>query len=124
MKFLCLGYFDPKKMDARSKVEIDAVLQECQPHLEKLYKSGRLIMDTGLEIEQLSLQRVNGSVVRTDGPFTETKEMVGGVFLIEAENMEEAIRTASLHPTTQIAAGEHFGWRLEIRPVHSFKSFL
>lgn len=121
MKYLCLGYFDPKKMDARPKAEIDAVMSECQPHLEELYKSGRVMIDAGLAPESKCLRRVNGKVTVIDGPFTETKEMIGSAFLIEAQDMEEAIRIASLHPATQIGAGEQFGWGIEIRPIHYFE---
>ncbi len=91
------------------------------PHLEKLYDSGKVLIDTGLELETKSLRRVNGKVAVTDGPFTETKELIGSIFLIEAENMDEAIQLASLHPTTQVSRGENLGWRIEIRPVHYFK---
>ena len=41
MIFLCMGYFDPEKMDARPRAEIEAVMSECQPHIEKFYESGR-----------------------------------------------------------------------------------
>ncbi|MFC5468395.1 YciI family protein [Cohnella suwonensis] len=120
MKFLCLGYLQPEKMDERPKEEIDAVMRECRPHMEELYKSGQVIIDAGLSMETTCLQRVNGKVKVTDGPFTETKEIIGGAFLIEARDREEAIRIASLHPTVQVGAGERFGWRIEIRPIDYF----
>ena len=122
MIFLCMGYLTPEKMDARPKAEIEGVMSECQPHLEKFYESGKVMIDAGLEIETKSLRRVNGKVTVTDGPFTETKELIGSIFLIEAEDMDEAIQLASLHPTTQVSRGEEFGWRIEIRPVHYFKN--
>lgn len=121
MKYLCLGYLEPEKMNARPKAEIDAVMSECQPHLEELYKSGQLNIDIGLSLETKCLRRVNGKVTVIDGPFVETKEMLGSAFLIEARDMEEAIRVASLHPTTQVDAGEQFGWRIEIRPIDYFE---
>ncbi|MBT2679930.1 hypothetical protein J7E38_13025 [Bacillus sp. ISL-35] len=122
MKFLCLGYLDSAKMDVRPKGEIDAVMQECQPHLEEFYKSGQVMIDAGLSFETKCLRRANGKVKVMDGPFIETKEMIGSAFLIEAQNMEEAIRIASLHPTVQVVAGEQFGWGIEIRPIHYFES--
>jgi hypothetical protein len=54
-------------------------------------------------------------------PFIETKEIIGSAFLIEARDMEEAIRVASLHPSTQVSAGEQFGWCIKIRPIHYFE---
>ena len=121
MKFLCLGYFDPEKMNALPKAEMDAVMAECRPHMEKLYATGRVILDAGLGDEAKYVRRVKGTRSITDGPFTEAKEMLGGTFLIEAADMEEAVRLASLHPTTQVGAGERLGWRLEIRPIHYFE---
>ncbi len=47
--------------------------------------------------------------------------MVGGVFVIEAADMGDVIRTASLHPIFQVDAGEHLGWRLDIRAIHHFE---
>lgn len=122
MIFLCMGYFSPEKMDARPRAEIEAVMNECQPVVENFYRSGKVLLDAGLDSETRSLRRVNDEIIVTDGPFTETKELVGSVFIFEAENMEEAIQLASLHPTTQISRGEEFGWRIEIRPVHFFKN--
>jgi hypothetical protein len=121
MIFLCLGYFNPEKMDARPKEEIKAVMSECQPHLMEFYKSGQVVMDAGLDLETKCLRRENGKVMVTDAPFVETKELIGSAFLIEAQDMKDAIQIASLHPTTQVAEGEEFGWRIEIRPVHYFE---
>jgi hypothetical protein len=122
MIFLCMGYFDPKKMDSRPRAEIEAVMSSCEPHIEKFYESGKVLIDAGLESETISLRRVNGKVIVTDGPFTETKEMIGSIFIFEAESMDEAIQLAALHPTTQVNKGEEYGWRIEIRPVHYFKN--
>ncbi|MDR7074240.1 YciI family protein [Fictibacillus barbaricus] len=121
MIFLCMGYFNPEKMDARPRAEIDAVMSECQPHIEKFYESGNVLIDAGLDSETISLRRVDGKVIVTDGPLTETKERIGSIFIFEAESMDEAIQLASLHPTTQISKGEEFGSYTEIRPVHFFK---
>jgi hypothetical protein len=121
MKYLCLGYLDPEKMNARPQEEINAVMRECWPHLEELYKSGQVMIDAGLASEIKSLRRVKGKVTVTDGPFAETKEIVGSAFLIEARDMEEAIRVAALHPAVQVNAGEQFGWRIEIRPIDYFE---
>ncbi|MEV5028803.1 YciI family protein [Paenibacillus sp. LPE1-1-1.1] len=122
MKYLCLGYFEPEKMDNRPKTEIDAIMGECQARLEGFYESGKVIIDAGLDLESKSLRLVNGKVRVIDGPFIETKEMIGSAFLIEARDMEEAIRVASLHPTTQVGAGEQLGWGIEIRPIHYFEN--
>ncbi|MTH54858.1 hypothetical protein GKZ89_15760 [Bacillus mangrovi] len=122
MIFLCMGYFNPEKMDERPRAEIEEVMNECQPHIENFYDSGEVLLDAGLESEIKSLRRVNGKIIATDGPLTKTKERIGSVFIFEAESMDEAIQLASLHPTTQVSKGEEFDWRIEIRPVHYFKN--
>nr|WP_310187780.1 YciI family protein [Bacillus sp. 3255] len=109
-------------MDARPKDEIDAIMNECPPHLKNLYKSGQVIIDAGLAPEAKCLRRANGKVMVMDGPFIETKEMIGSAFLIEARDIEEAIQIASLHPAVQVTSGEQFGWGIEIRPIHYFDS--
>jgi hypothetical protein len=121
MKYLCLGYFDPRKMDARPQAEIDAVMRECQVHMEELYRSGKVIIDAGLAPDAKCLRRVNGKLRIADGPLVESREIVGSAFLIEAQDMEEAIQLASLHPTTRLSAGEQLGWGIEIRPIHYFE---
>lgn len=120
MKFLCLGYFDQKKMDALSQTQVDAVMRECQPHLDELYRSGSVLVDAGLSLETKCLQRVTGKVITIDGPFTETKELLGGVFILEATDIEHAVQLAARHPTTRVSKGEELGWRLEIRPIDYF----
>lgn len=122
MKFLCLGYYNHEKMNACQQSEIDAAMRECQPHLEKLYQSKQVIVDAGLDLNTTCIRRTEGKVMITDGPFAETKEMIGSVFIIEATDMGEAIQLATLHPAAQVEAGEQFGWRIEIRPIHYFKS--
>lgn len=122
MIFLCMGYYNAEKMDARPSAEIEAVMEECQPHIETFYNSGKVLLDAGLETETKNLRRSDGKIMVTDGPFTESKELIGSIFIIEAEDMDEAIQLASTHPTTQVSQGEEFGWRIEIRPVHYFKN--
>lgn len=121
MKFMCLGHLEPGKMAGYSQADIDALMDRCRPFMQELYASGHLICEAGLKTEGKTLRRKGGKVSAVDGPFAETKELVGGVFIIEAADMEEAIRIASLHPTTRMPEAEALGWRLDIRPIHHFK---
>lgn len=120
MKFLCLGYFDHAKMDALPQAEIDALMARCGALVEELYAGGQVLMDAGVATDMVSARRMRGRIQTTDGPFTEAKELVGGVFLVEAQDMAEATRIASMHPAVAMPEAEDLGWRLEIRPVHSF----
>jgi hypothetical protein len=119
MKYLCLAYGDRAKMEALSKAEMDALFQECQPFVEDLHKSGRVIADDGLRWETTTIRPRNGKASVTDGPFVETKEQVGGVFVIEARDLNEAILVASKHPAAHV--GEHLGWGIEVRPIAVFE---
>lgn len=121
MKYLCLGYYNQEKMDAHPKAEVDEIMSGCQPHMDKLYNTGQVKMDAGVTGEVTCLQRSNGKVVVTDGPFMETKEMIGSALIVEAENLEEAIEVAKLHPSLHLAEADQFGWRMEIRPIHYYQ---
>jgi hypothetical protein len=63
----------------------------------------------------VSIRPRQGKVGVTDGPFAEAKELVGGFFMIEAEDMDAAVVIASKHPAAHL--GEHIGWGIEVRPV-------
>lgn len=67
------------------------------------------------------LKRDSQEISITDGPVTASKEVMGSAFVIEAVDMEDAVRIASIHPTTQVPEAEALGWRLEIRPVHYYR---
>lgn len=117
MRYQCLGYFNQEKMDALPKEEVEAIMLECQPYLEKLYKSGQVLIDVGVEQEVISLHRVDGKIQVDNGRLSKSPKMIGSAFIIEAQDMEEAIRVASLHPTVQVSKGEQLGWEIEIRPI-------
>lgn len=119
MRFLCLGYYD-RAMDLEKPAVIEAALRECGPYLEEFRRSGKVILDAGLEKRSATVRSVGGKVTITDGPFTELKEVVGGVSVIEATDLADALRVASLHPAARM--GERFGWRMEVRPLASYET--
>jgi hypothetical protein len=121
MKFLCLGYLDVKAMDALPESDLDAIMKQCWPHMKVMYATGQVLVDAGLEAAGKHLRREGGAITVTDGPYAEAKELIGGAVLIEAKDMEDAIRVASLHPALQLAEGERLGWRMEVRPLHYFE---
>lgn len=120
MKFLCVGYFVPAKMDSFPKDEMDAVMQKCPPHMDTLYDTNKVVMVAGVDAETRYLRHVGGEVSVLDHDTEERPAKIGCVFLIEAADIDEATRLASLHPTTQVAAGEQLGWYTEVRRVHYF----
>ena len=117
MKYLCLGYYDEKKFDTLSEAEMTAIGRECRPLDEQLHASGHLVEVGSLAPTKgsVSLRPRGGKVVLTDGPFAESKEQLGSYFLIEARDLDEAVRIASMHPAARL--NEHLGWGIEIRPI-------
>ena len=121
MKYLCLAYYDEKAFEAMSKPVVEALVSQCPPHDAALRASGHLIVQAslGASRESMSLRPRSGKVSITDGPFAETKELVGGFFIIEAKDLNEAVRVASMHPAAHL--GETVGWGIEVRPIEFFQ---
>ena len=117
MKYLCLAYYDHEKFDALSKDEVKALVSQCPKHDEELRKSGHLFLQGSLGAPKTAttIRPRNGTPAVTDGPYTETKEQVGGFFMIEAHDLNEAVLIASKHPAAHL--GEQVGWAVEIRPI-------
>jgi|RhiMethySRZTD1v2_1073278.scaffolds.fasta_scaffold374421_2 hypothetical protein len=114
MKYLCLAFGDQKKMEALTKPEFEDLLAQCRVHDEELRKSGHYVSGESLEWAAMTIRPRNGKPVTTDGPFAESKETVGGVVIIEARDLNEAVRIASMHPAAHL--GEKLGWGIELRP--------
>jgi hypothetical protein len=118
MKYLCLAYGDKSKMEAMSREELVAIGQKCRPFDDELNRVDGMILHEGLGWDVTTLRPRAGKPSITDGPFVEAKEQVGGFFVIEARDLNEAIRVASLHPAARM--GEDLGWGIEIRPIEAF----
>jgi hypothetical protein len=121
MKFLCLAYYDEAGFNALSEEQRRDLVSKCHPYDADLRKTGRLLMSASLQESKdtICIRPKSGKPSFTDGPFTEAKEMIGGFFLIEAEDVEEARRIASNHPAAHL--GEHVGWGVEVRPIGSYR---
>jgi hypothetical protein len=115
MKFAFLGYHLEQNWNAMSKGEQDAMIEDCFTYDSKLLKDGYLIVDgTALQPSRTAktLRWQDGAVVVTDGPFAETKEVLGGIGLMEARDMTEAVALMSKHP------GLRYGATFEVRPLN------
>ena len=115
MKYLLLCCHEERTVDSMSKSECVAVMEETMAYCEALKKSGHLIAVEQLEPVQtaMTVRARNGKLSVTDGPFAETKEQVGGFFLIDARDLNEAIQVASKFPSARFGS-------LEVRPVRDF----
>ena len=109
MKYLCLVYLEERTFHTLSDSPSDA---ECSASAEGLQKSGRLIAAEALQpVRTATTIRVrNGKVSTTDGPFAETKEQLAGFYLIDAGDLDEAIRLASKIPPARVGS-------IEVRPI-------
>lgn len=115
MKYLLLCCHDEKKVDMMTKREYDAVMAETVAYCEALKKSGHLLGVEALDSIKtaMSVKVRNGKLSVTDGPFAETKEQLGGFFLIDARDLNEAIQVASKFPSVRFGT-------MEVRPVKEF----
>ena len=112
MEYLCLVYVDEKKLDALSSSESDALDGEALAYDEELRKSGHYLVSNALRPVQTAttIRFQKGKRFTTDGPFAETKEQLGGFVLIDAKDLNEAIRVASKIPPGRLGC-------IEVRPI-------
>ena len=112
MKYLCLIYHDEAMIDALPPVEYEALVSAVLDYREVLRQGGHYIDSSPLQnVDMATTVRVrNGKVQITDGPFAETKEQLGGFYLIDARDLNEAIRLASRMPPARLGS-------IEVRPV-------
>ena len=100
MKYICLGYLDAKKWETMSDSERNAAIDECFAYDDVLRKNGHFAGGEALQGPQnaTTLRFQNGKVSVTDGPYAETKEMLGGILILEAKDLNHAIQLMSKHP--------------------------
>ena len=112
MKYLCLIYDEESKMGAMAKSESDAFMGEYFGFTNSIKEAGKYVAGEALQpIRTATTVRVrNGKVTTTDGPFAETKEQLGGFYLIDAVDLNEAIQIASRIPSARVGS-------IEVRPI-------
>ena len=112
MKFLCLAYEEEETFADMPRSEWDALRSETLGYVEALRKSGQLIATEPLQSARSSATvRVrNGAASVLDGPYPDTKEQLGGYFVIEARDLREAIQVASRWPSARLGS-------IVVRPI-------
>ncbi|QIM49785.1 YciI family protein [Pusillimonas sp. DMV24BSW_D] len=112
MKYLCLVYYNEKSMQEKSQEEWDALNRECMACVADLTESGHFLDGAPLLSTETAttLRMRDGKPLITDGPFAETKEQLAGFYMLEARDMNEAIRLAEKIPPARYGS-------VEIRPV-------
>ena len=115
MKYLCLIYDDEKKWETMSKAESDAYMGEYFAFTEGVKTSGHDLGGNALQPVQTAttVRSRNGKLSTTDGPFAETKEQLGGYYLIEARDLNDALQVAQKIPSVRTGS-------IEVRPIQEF----
>src|SRR5882757_6232760 len=110
MRYACLIYFDPKKVFNQSPEGEEVLRESMDPHSE-VRASGHIVTEGPLELpdQAITLQVRDGKMSTTDGPFMETKEMLGGFLVIEARDLNEAVRIGAMIPLAKLGF-------VEVRP--------
>ena len=112
MKYLCLIYSDENKMAALAEGERKSMMSEYMAFTDSIKRSGHHIASERLQRTPtaVTLRSRNGKMSTTDGPFAETKEQLGGFYMIEARDLNDAIQVASKIPGTKVGS-------IEVRPI-------
>lgn len=112
MKFICLGYMEADKFETMSESERNAFVDGCFAYDDVLRKNGHFVGGEALQSARaaVTLRFRNGKVTATDGPYAETKEQLGGILILEANDLDHAIELMSKHPGVR-------GGPFEIRPA-------
>jgi len=112
MKFLFLIYHDEKTLDALPEQEMQALVDGALDYDEEIRRSGHYIVSNALQRTRTARTiRVRaGKAAVTDGPFAETKEQLGGYYIVKAENLDEARGIAARIPSARFGS-------IEVRPV-------
>jgi len=115
MRYLCLIYENEKSYTTMPKEQSDSVMAEYGAFTQGIKDSGHYIGGNALQPtpSATTLRVRNGKVSTTDGPFAETKEQLGGYYLINAKDLNDAIQVASKIPSAKFGS-------IEVRPIQEF----
>ena len=121
MKYLGLAYYSPEAFAAMTPEAVEALTRRCPAMDERMHATGKMLVSASLgePPTRKTLRSRGGKAQVSDGPYTEAKEVVGGLFIIEADDEDEALRIASMHPAAVI--GEECGWTVELVPLDFYQ---
>ena len=113
MRYMLLIYDEEAKVNTMTGPERAAVHQEYGEFIDDIRKSGAFLAGDPLQgtSTATTVRGKNGKTITTDGPFAETKEQLGGYFIVEAKNLDEAIAVAARIPSVRV------GGSIEVRPI-------
>jgi len=113
MKFVCLGFIDEAKFAHVTQEDGHKMMEECFAYDDELRRGGHFLGGEALDSARkaVTLRMKDGEIVVTDGPYIETKEMLGGILLLEADDLSHAVSLMSKHPGVRMGP-------FEIRPAN------
>ena len=113
MKYLCLMYDEENKLEAMPKSDMDALMGEYRAFSKAIRESGNYVSGHQLHPSRnaTTVRIRQGKLSTTDGPYAETKEQLGGFYLIDARDLNDAIQIAARIPSAKIGS-------IEVRPIY------
>jgi len=115
MRYLCLIYEDEKWWEKATKADMEKGMAEYNAFTENIKKNGNYVGGEALQptTTAKSVRVRNGKISTTDGPYVETKEQLGGYYLITAKDLNDAVQVASRIPGAKNGT-------VEVRPIQEF----
>lgn len=112
MKFVCLGYLDEATWGTLGAAKREEMIAACTDYDIELRRGGHFADGVALQgaSTATTVRWKDGQAVLTDGPFAETKELLGGILILEAKDKEEAVRLIMRHPGIRMGG-------FEVRPA-------
>jgi hypothetical protein len=101
MKYLCIIYGDGNTENALSESDVEKYAADILAYHEQLRQRGLLSLSQALKPDAATVRNRGGKITTTDGPFMETKEQMAGAFIIEARDLNEALRLVADHPLAE-----------------------
>jgi hypothetical protein len=121
MKYVCLGFFDETAFARIPQADAKNLMEECFAYDDVLRRGGHFLCGEALDSARnaVTLRMKDGEVQVTDGPFTETKETLGGILLLEPRDLNHAIALMLKHPAVRMRITT-----FEIRPANETMNLL
>lgn len=121
MKYVCLGYIRPGRLEGMTEEQRHAMLDDCFEHNDRLRATGHVVSELPLQHPEtaVTMHWKDGKVATTDGPYAETKEQLGGIQILEARDLNHAIQIVSQLPGFKYGLGP-----IEIRPAADMNEML
>ena len=119
MKFVCLGYIEPGKFENMPEQERNAMVDSCFGYDDVLRREGHFAGGEALQPPGTAktLRFQGGRMSVTDGPYAETKEQIGGILILEANDIDHAVELMSKHPGVRVGP-------FEIRPAADISAMI